>query len=354
MQQGSFRGSSHSENLDALRAVAVLLVLADHVLETVGHQYGRSFHPIDWQLGRIGVLLFFVHTSFVLMQSMERLHRNSSTPTVSFAIRRIFRIYPLSIVCVLLVFFLEIPPLPFAEHSHLGLANLASNLALTMNLTGSKPMLSPLWSLPVELQMYMVLPLLYATVANRPFGVRTILAWGICVALALLQPHVSARLNVAYFAPCFMAGVMAYTLKGRITEVVSGRLWLPFIGLLICGYLGIEAIVPGVHNGAVQWALCLVVGISIPIFQKGPWHAVNAAGAIVAKYSYGIYLFHCIAIWIGCFQLNELSRSAQWFIASASLGVMCWVGYHFLEKPAMDLGARIAEGVSRAAVVRKV
>lgn len=319
-----------------------MLVLADHVMETISDQYGRSFHPVDWQLGRIGVLLFFVHTSLVLMQSLDRLHRDSSSPVRSFAIRRFFRIYPLSIVCVLLVYLFQIPQLPFLEHMQFGLPDLASNLALTMNLTGSKPILSPLWSLPIELQMYMFLPFLYLAVGRRLFGVRTIAVWGICVAMALLQPRVSARLNVAFFAPCFMAGVISYTLLGRLSAAVSGHLWLPFLGLLILGYLGIEVILPGTHNAPVQWVLCLIVGIAIPVFRRGPWYAVNVVSAFVAKYSYGIYLFHCIAIWIGCFVLHELPRSVQWMTAAVCLVVMCGLGYHFLEKPAMDLGSRIA------------
>jgi len=311
-------------------------------METIGHQYGRSFHPIDWQLGRLGVLLFFVHTSLVLMQSLERLHRDSSRPARSFFIRRFFRIYPLSIVCVLLVYLFRIPRLPFVEHKWLGFSDLASNLALTMNLTGSEPILSPLWSLPIELQMYMFLPLLYVAVGKQPFGVRTAAVWAICVAMALIQPRISARFNVAFFAPCFMAGVISYTLRGRLSAVISGSLWLPFLGLLILGYLGIEALLPGVHNGPVQWLLCLIVGIAIPAFRRGRWQVVNAVGTFVAKYSYGIYLFHCIAIWIGCFVLDELSRPAQWVVAAACLLVFCGLGYHIIEKPAMDLGARIA------------
>ena len=58
-------------NLDILRSLAVMLVLADHAMELVGIKTGRSFHPTDYALGRIGVILFFVHTSFVLMANVR-------------------------------------------------------------------------------------------------------------------------------------------------------------------------------------------------------------------------------------------------------------------------------------------
>src|SRR5690348_17981788 len=56
-------------NLDVLRAVAVLLVLVDHLL-TIWDVYPQVV--TRWELGRLGVLLFFVHTSLVLMSSLER------------------------------------------------------------------------------------------------------------------------------------------------------------------------------------------------------------------------------------------------------------------------------------------
>jgi len=60
-----------SSVLDSLRAIAVSLVLVDHLAETFGP---ASIIPMRtaWQLGRLGVIFFFVHTSYVLMLSMQR------------------------------------------------------------------------------------------------------------------------------------------------------------------------------------------------------------------------------------------------------------------------------------------
>ena len=84
-----------SPNLDLLRSVAVLAVLADHVAATRGI---AQKHIFLWDLGSWGVLLFFVHTSFVLMMSLERLQFAGQQLYATFYIRRFFRIYPLSIV----------------------------------------------------------------------------------------------------------------------------------------------------------------------------------------------------------------------------------------------------------------
>src|SRR5665213_2328994 len=65
-----------SSNLDLLRSIAVLLVLLNHVLSIF--QVDAGIGTLPWMLGRVGVLMFFVHTSFVLMLSLERSRRRDS------------------------------------------------------------------------------------------------------------------------------------------------------------------------------------------------------------------------------------------------------------------------------------
>ena len=143
--------SKDSANLDVLRATAVLMVFCHHLLE-----YGYFSERRVNGMGQFGVLIFFVHTSLVLMMSMER-----NSGALNFYIRRFFRIYPLSIAVVAMVVVLHIPSNPAREYTWMGASNLLSNFALTMNLTHSPMALAPLWSLPIEVQMYLVLPLLF-------------------------------------------------------------------------------------------------------------------------------------------------------------------------------------------------
>src|SRR6476620_11599698 len=84
-----------SANLDVLRSIAVMLVLLQHLLlrSHVKHIYWLETSC----LGYFGVLLFFVHTTLVLMFSLERHHDGIFR---SFYIRRLFRIYPLAILAV--------------------------------------------------------------------------------------------------------------------------------------------------------------------------------------------------------------------------------------------------------------
>src|SRR5689334_16455875 len=87
-------------NLDLLRAFAVLAVVTDHGLTMVAASLRFEVTPFVWHLGRVGVLMFFVHTSLVLMQSMARTPLDGWRLFANFYTRRAFRIYPLSVLCI--------------------------------------------------------------------------------------------------------------------------------------------------------------------------------------------------------------------------------------------------------------
>ena len=213
----SLRRSTESSNLDFIRAVAVLCVVLHHLLNASGR--GSDF---TWLIGHMGVLIFFVHTALVLMMSLERNAAKlpASLLVVDFYIRRGFRIYPLAMLCVLVTFVGLVPsrPEPWPWSTFL------SNLALTMNLTYSEPMWSVLWTLPLELQMYVVLPVMFLWLRRRPV-VWAVGGWCMALVAAMSYTHVSSRLNVAMYAPCFVAGVLAWRLMGSVRPRWDGVWW---------------------------------------------------------------------------------------------------------------------------------
>lgn len=338
--------SSASANLDLLRALAVLLVLADHVLDVIGRKYeGYSVHPYDWAIGRLGVLLFFVHTSLVLNYSMSRLGLSGFVLFRSFLIRRAFRLYPLSILCVLIVVVFQVPSMPWDQFEWRGWGNLVSNLALTTNLTFSRPMLGPLWSLPIEAQMYVALPFVFMILGSARSPVIAIGLWTIAVLIAPIQPALSDRLNVFGFAPFFIAGVVAYSFAGRWQKRIIPSLWLPFLLALIAGYLYAQRAIADTYNVWLQSAFCFAAGFAIPLFADSRSRLLNFVGHTVAKYSYGVYLFHCVALWVGCELLASYPPAVQWGTALATLVLMSVSSYHLIEDPMIRMGAKIAKSL---------
>ena len=114
---------------------------------------------------------------------MERRGRDGRW-VAAFYIRRAYRIYPLAIVCMLSYAAFQVPesvrdlvhPTQFVR---LPPWQMFYNLALVQNLTGSPLVINVLWSLPLELQMYLVLPLCFlaAKVGGVAMGRRPICRW---------------------------------------------------------------------------------------------------------------------------------------------------------------------------------
>lgn len=320
MRQNS---SSDLPNLDFLRAVAVLLVLADHL---TGHFQLRQFGG----LGTFGVLLFFVHTSLVLTYSMQRSHLAGSALVKDFYIRRFFRIYPLSILAVLTAVALKLHAgaYGFAYMFRPGAGELISNLLLIQNLTGSASVIGPLWSLPYEVQMYVVLPFLFMW---RRRSVGTLLMLWLVLGMLGHFPEAYPGLrwvSLLIYAPNFLPGVLAATLPEKRT--FPSYLWPPFILLLAATFLWRP-------TRLVGGLLCLLLGSAIPRFQQISFRPLAWISHRIATYSYGIYLGHSFFIWYA------LTKHDSWILFWLMWLIIPVVIYHTFEHPMVQLGRRIAQ-----------
>jgi peptidoglycan/LPS O-acetylase OafA/YrhL len=320
-----------SANLDVLRSIAVLLVLYDHVCRHYFLDRTGWFAVVD--VGLFGVLLFFVHTSLVLMYSMQRSGLGGWGLLKNFHIRRFFRIYPLSVAAVLTAVVLQLHAngrqLEYGVRP--GGLELFSNLALIQNLTYSKSIIGPLWSLPIEVQMYLLLPFLFMW---RKRSVWWLLAiWGACGLLGhfpLAVPRL-AWFSLLLFIPNFLPGVIAFTLPER--RVIPSVLWTPFVLGLALAY----TLYPARRFGA---ELCLLLGVAIPLFKEISWRPLRWLSNRIATYSYGIYLGHSFCIWLALTKLNS------WPLFVVLMLVVPVALYHWLEKPALKFGVRLAERAS--------
>jgi peptidoglycan/LPS O-acetylase OafA/YrhL len=339
-------------NLDFLRTFAVLLVLLGHLTCFFGK---LTLGP--WNLllmGSLGVLFFFVHTCMVLMLSLERRWQVHFSPTVSkfhaakdlfveFMIRRCFRIYPLSITAIILIVAFNIPQGAVEPGRFVGFhpdsGDLLANLFLVQNLAHRVPLLGPIWSLPYELQMYLLLPALFLFVrGGRPIA-RLLAVWTFATGVAVLVAHNQPNPSLLLFIPCFLPGVLAYLLQSRVSARVPAFLWPLFVAALSAIFLVASS---GGHWIA-KWSACLLLGLAIPMFMPISARWLVTASHHVAKYSYGIYLTHFFATWFSFEYLGSykgLQRVAAFLILATALPVLF---YHAIEEPMIRLGKHIAD-----------
>jgi peptidoglycan/LPS O-acetylase OafA/YrhL len=346
---------TESRNLDFLRSVAVLLVLADHLFMAAG--LAERF-PIVYDMGRLGVLMFFVHTSLVLMLSLERSEqRNTSHLFRDFYIRRAFRIYPLSIACVLLACAFSIPQTPGAEPAARSVSQVLASLLLVQNVAGRISVISPMWSLPLEIQMYIVLPFLF--VFARRHSVTDLLKVGCAASLIglpldwALSRHLVrglGRLDIFYFAPCFLAGIMSYRLSKNRTLAVRAWLWPVAVVAIVSVYLLWQTVFPDPANRMPAyrgWVACWILGALIPQFREMRLRWLRTASHYVAKYSYGIYLGQVPALWIGFTFLPHTASAFKWIVSILLLTGIAVGSYHAIEHPGILLGKLVADRSKR-------
>jgi peptidoglycan/LPS O-acetylase OafA/YrhL len=320
-------------NLDFVRAVAVISVVVEHVLLAYQVQ-NIGYWQVAW-IGVVGVFIFFVHTSLVLMWSLER-----KPHTLDFYIRRIFRIYPLVLVAIAVTLLFRAPvggtPTSFfhfaAPPSYKDVVYAAM---LIPNLRGNYLPSGVMWSLPYEVQMYLGLPLLFFFV-RRNFSLWPLLLfWGFTIAVCKATFHGVAH-NFFLCIPYFLPGIMAYVGFGRY------KAKLPAWSLPICLVVLWSLFMIHPSWRIASW-LCLVVGLGLPMFHQITARWLIQVSHQVAKYSFSIYLAHPFSLVLGLYLMPYRPLAAQLAVIVGSLAAFAFAGYHLFEKPMIRLGSLLAD-----------
>ena len=306
--------SRESANLDILRAFAVLSVVVSHVVPGVTPE-----------IGRFGVNAFFVHTCLVLLLSLDRTYRRGGW-IARFYARRAFRIYPLSITVLAAFLALRWPSTTLG--ASIRWPNILTNLLLVQNFTTDKgSIIGPMWSLPYEVQMYLLLPFVFLMLQRWPDAAARL--WGLAAVIAALDP---TKTQVALYLPCFMGGAIAYR---KASQRFSWYAWPAAFGALCVVFCALQAAIASV---ATTWITCGALGWLIPQFQESPFAILNRAAQQMAKYSYGIYLVHWPLAWF-C-----IDNRHGGFLAFAVLtAALSFALYHLVESPMIQLGKRLTQ-----------
>jgi peptidoglycan/LPS O-acetylase OafA/YrhL len=158
---------------------------------------------------------------------------------------------------VLLSIPLSIPPnalgVPYRWY---GVRWVLANVLLVQNISGIKDVASPLWSLPYEVQMYLVLPILFLLLKVPKSGVRLVVVY-------VVGSVVSPLYHLFKYIPCFLAGVIACEMLGRVRPRLPAWLWTP----TVIGTLVYYVWAPYSTRRPKDLLFCLIVGVLIPLFR---------------------------------------------------------------------------------------
>jgi peptidoglycan/LPS O-acetylase OafA/YrhL len=263
-------GPREIQALDGLRALAALSVLFYHAFSSVTDRvviFGQDV-SFAWYYGQTGVHLFFVLSGFLLFLPYARamLQARPLPSARLFYRRRALRILPAYWVCLAGLILTQLP-LRWAQYTSLtGLENIAAHVVLFHDDFDAfnRTIEDPFWTLAVEWQFYLVLPLLAAGIAWLVGKTRSLhrLVVGVLgvIALALLLREVDAAIQ-ARFPLLHGNTLLVAQIFTHITLGAQGK-FLEVFGIgMLCSVL----YVAGTEMGAFPQVVTRRVGIGLVV-----------------------------------------------------------------------------------------
>lgn len=343
--------------VDGLRFVAILMVVAYHISGYWTIRAGRTYPqpgPLDTplqallHLGFYGVHLFFVISGFVLAMPFckHALAGGKPVDLGKYFLRRLTRLEPPYVVSMLL-FFLTMPLFGKSDWKEL-FPHLVASLAYVHNIVYGYGSLinNNAWSLEIEVQFYLLVPLIAAAlwlpaVPRRALWVAAILFFSLY--RIWLPP--SLPLTILQFAQYFLTGILLCDLwtslwrQSRVTPAAD----IP--GMMgVFGFVAVNIALPGVVSDVANpW----LMGAFFYSAIRGAMHSralTFGCIPIIGGMCYSIYLMHARVIAIivhgalaklALFGSFAADYAAVFVIAVPAVLVVSAMFFLTIEKPCM-------------------
>jgi peptidoglycan/LPS O-acetylase OafA/YrhL len=311
-------GPAHFAYIDAVRGIAFLGVMTVHAAMSVGQFPARNLFT---QAG-YGVQLFFLASAITLSFSMSARRSIDRYPTLYFYLRRLFRIAPLfwAAMAFYWIFPRVMPSFWLSEWAPSGVHPLYFVLT-ALFLHGWHPyafnsIVPGGWSIAVEMNFYLLFPLLYRLLAKslRRSAVAVVVSI-LCVGLLdrylpWLHQYVYSSIAATPWdfytnfwlpsqLPVFLIGFLACHLirEDAITRLVQVRSWAAWPVFFCC--MAILAAGVGRETRFMRGSLIVVMALAafVLVLARGSlkW-IVNPAICYLGKISYSCYLVHFAAM----------------------------------------------------------
>lgn len=356
-------------NLNGIRFFAAFLVVVHHIEQLKGlYRLPNMCHNKTFEIiGGLGVTLFFVLSGFLITYLLFAEKDLLGTIDVkSFYVRRILRIWPLYFLIVILSFFLlpQIQQLNFPVYSQSLPKEFANKLLLfivflpnvAMLIYPPVPFASQAWSIGVEEQFYLLWPLLMKFFRNSLLVLFSVIIFYWFMEILLYTILWYEKDGSFHDKAIFLKNFLEYTrincmaiggigsyivfkkksfliyLYSRATQII---VW---ISLLLLTIFAVN--IPYVNN-EVYSILFLVIILNLATNSKSIISFNNDFFEYLGKISYGIYMYHPLAIVITIVVFMGLKSKTQFelyhnfLIYSASILITILfssVSYEFFEK----------------------
>jgi peptidoglycan/LPS O-acetylase OafA/YrhL len=329
-----------ANNFDLIRLLAALQVMLKHALVHLGFD-----GPATELLGIFpGVPVFFFISGYLIFQS----HRNSRSLR-QFAVNRLLRIYPALIVCFLVSVALvlstgylswqTLASRPFLVWAAAQLSLLQIYNADFLRGFGVGVLNGSLWTVAVELQFYLLTPLLAWLTLKRRWMWLFIVGLGVVANLALgsWTEGFAAKLFSVSFPPWFYMFVLGAWLSTR-NDWQRGLLSLHPL-LLLLAYAAVGGLghwlgwrISGNEINPLSYLLLAMLVFRLAYASPELSERLLRRNDI----SYGVYIYHMPVVNLLIYQ--GLSGQVWALLAcSAATIALALASWHWVERPALRL-----------------
>lgn len=315
-------------NLNLIRFLAASLVIVTHSFGIAGHGRDPLIALLGLSFGSLAVNIFFVISGFLITKSWER-----KSDFLGFWLSRAKRIFPalwLSVlICVALIgAILTTFSLKRYFSDELTFKFIVENSTLLIrgvqtNLPGVGDINVPLWTLPYEMKMYVILSLIGVTGLIKK---RWLIPSITLAAFALISIHYTEYARFIFY---FFAGSTLYTYRSKI--VLSFQFFMIFFSLLIAACFSVY--------GKTE-----LLAISVPYLiiylafvPSGKIRVFNKLG----DYSYGIYVFG-FPVQILVYNMVASGSGKNFMIAYPLTVLIAALSWHLLEHRVLQWQPKLA------------
>ncbi|MDY7000918.1 MAG: acyltransferase [Thermodesulfobacteriota bacterium] len=337
----AMKSSRRDNNFNLMRIIAAWLVLVTHSYGLLGL---KSHEPLvrcgsNIPLGYLGLHMFFIISGFLISMSYHR-----RRTALAFIEARLLRIFPGLFFALLFCIFVIGPIVtsyPLAEYysdktwlkffflNQFCIDYFRDLPGVFISNPYPRAVNGSLWTLPLEMRMYLVVFLLgIIGVASRK-RIFNLLFAGYCLGIISSYYFYFAKFPAHFFlATSFMVGIFFY--RNRIYMPINTGLMLVFSSLsIVTAFIGpLGIFFPFVYSYVIFW---------IAYVPKGMILRYNNIG----DFSYGVYIY---AFPVQQFLIYKFAGlSVSWLIFGASLIVLplAMTSWYFVEKRALGMKGRV-------------
>lgn len=330
-------------NFDLIRLIAAMQVVLLHGI----HHFNLSVNNFLLSIMSIfpGVPIFFVTSGYLISASLER-----SSSLNSYLQNRFLRIYPALWVCFLIsiasVFVFYTPEVSLKEIIPWILAQISIGQFYNPEFLrgyGVGVLNGSLWTIPVELQFYLLLPLLYIifnrTQWNKIFITTLML---ILIIVNQYSIYISGnesllvklfRVTIPPYLYMFLIGVLLQRNIGFVKKyLVSNVFYILPIYLLVSLVTSNLDLNSGGNNINPVSAVTLAL-LTISFAYTNPKMSSFIKGYDI---SYGVYIYHMIFVNI-LLTVSLFSAEANFVLMIVMTVIAAMLSWVIIEKPALSL-----------------